>query len=81
MQPAIATGEPAPSVEVKLTLPVGTMPEVGVTFAVNVSWVLTGTEALEVPTVNPGVAVVTVWATVADFAVKFVSAARFAVMV
>ena len=81
VQPAMATGEPAPRVEVKLTVPVGVMPEVGVTCAVNVSEVLTGTEAFEVPTVNPGVAAVTVWATVADWAVKFVSAARFAVIV
>jgi hypothetical protein len=66
---------------VKLTVPDGVIPVVGVTFAVNVSWVLTGTEELEVPTANPGVAIVTVWGTVADWALKFVSPARFAVMV
>ena len=59
MQPLIGVAVPLPSFALKLTVPVGVMPEVGVTFAVNVSWVLTGTEALDVFTTTAGVAAVT----------------------
>ena len=78
VQPAIATGEPAPRVEVKLTVPDGVTPLVGVTFAVNVIGVFTATEAFEVPTVKPGVAAVMVSVPFPVAGLLLVSAARLA---
>jgi hypothetical protein len=69
------------NVVVKFTVPVGTMPLFGVTVAVRVTEPFTVGVAFVVFRTTVGVTLVTVWATVADFAVKLASLARFAVIV
>jgi len=73
-------GEPF-KVAVKLTEPVGTIPLFGVTVAVRITAVSTGTEALELLTDTTGVAVVMVCVVEFEAEVKLVSATRVAVTV
>ena len=64
MQPAIGVALPALGFALKLTVPDGAMGEFGVTVAVNMIEVLSGTEALEVVTTTAGVTIVMVWGVV-----------------
>ena len=79
----IGVAAPAPSWALKLTVPAGGVGEFGVTVAVNVIGLLTGTELLEVVTATDGAACVIVWGVVAGVPlVKFVSPeVKVAVMV